>query len=242
MFFISIYLNMDKLLNIVKKFIEKLTIFTTSYSINAFSGPLSIKEEEYYIDRLLDGDKDARNILIEHNLRLVAHIVKKYETKNISADDLISIGTIGLIKGIDSYNKSKGVKLTTYAAKCAENEILMYFRSNKKHNNTVSLNDVIAHDKDGCDITLIDVIEEKKEDINTTLQYKDNIKQLSKYLDVLNDREFKIIKMRYGLFNEKERTQKEIAKLLHISRSYVSRIEKRALIKMLREFIKHNNI
>ena len=233
---------MKRLIIIIKEYIKKLMLLTTSYSLNVFDSPLSLKEEEYYVDRLLDGDKDARNILIERNLRLVAHIVKKYETKNISTDDLISIGTIGLIKGIDSYNKERGVKLTTYAAKCAENEILMYFRSNKKHNNTVSLNDVIAHDKDGCDITLIDIIEENTEDINKSLEYKDNIKHLSKYLNVLNDREFLIIKMRYGLYNEEEKTQKEIAKQLHISRSYVSRIEKRALIKMLREFIKHNNI
>ena len=233
---------MKRLIIIIKEYIKKLMLLTTSYSLNVFDSPLSLKEEEYYVDRLLDGDKDARNILIERNLRLVAHIVKKYETKNISTDDLISIGTIGLIKGIDSYNKERGVKLTTYAAKCAENEILMYFRSNKKHTNTVSLNDVIAHDKDGCDITLIDIIEENTEDINKALEYKDNIKHLSKYLNVLNDREFLIIKMRYGLYNEEEKTQKEIAKQLHISRSYVSRIEKRALIKMLREFIKHNNI
>ena len=233
---------MQNIIYKLKEYIKKIMIFTTSYSLNVFDSPLSDSEEEYYIDRLLDGDKKARNKLIEHNLRLVAHIVKKYETKNISADDLISIGTIGLIKGIDSYNKSRGVKLTTYAAKCAENEILMYFRSNKKHNNTVSLNDIIAHDKDGCDITLIDVLGENTEDFNNTLEYKDNIKHLSKYLNVLNDRELLIIKMRYGLFNEEEKTQKEIAKQLHISRSYVSRIEKRALIKMLREFIKNNNV
>ena len=213
---------MKSIYNIIKRYFKRLMLFTTSYSINVFDSPLSDKEEQYYIDRLLDGDKNARNKLIEHNLRLVAHIVKKYESKNISSDDLISIGT--------------------YAAKCAENEILMYFRSNKKHNNTVSLNDIIAHDKEGNDIALIDVIEENTTDLNTTLEYKDNIKHLSKYLDVLNDREFLIIKMRYGLFNEEELTQKEIAKKLHISRSYVSRIEKRALIKMLREFIKHNNI
>ena len=233
---------MKDILKKLKEYFNKIMIFTTSYSLNVFDSPLSDSEEKYYIDRLLDGDKNARNILIEHNLRLVAHIVKKYETKNISADDLISIGTIGLIKGIDSYNKSRGVKLTTYAAKCAENEILMYFRSNKKHNNTVSLNDIIAHDKDGSDITLIDVLGENTEDYNNTLEYKDNIKHLSKYLTVLNDRELLIIKMRYGLFNEEEKTQKEIAKTLHISRSYVSRIEKRALIKMLREFIKNNNV
>ena len=242
MFFKCIYFNMKNILNIIKKYIKKIMILTTSYSLNVFDHPLSKEKEEYYIDRLLDGDKNARNILIEHNLRLVAHIVKKYESKNISSDDLISIGTIGLIKGIDSYNKSKGVKLTTYAAKCAENEILMYFRSNKKHNNTVSLNDIIAHDKDGNEITLIDVLKENKEDLNTTLEYKDNIKHLSKYLNVLNDRELLIIKMRYGILGNEEKTQKEIASALHISRSYVSRIEKRALIKMLREFIKHNNI
>lgn len=233
---------MKYLLNRIKEFINNLMIFTTSYSLNVFDKPLTNEEEEYYIDRLLSGDKEARNRLIEHNLRLVAHIVKKYESKNISSDDLISIGTIGLIKGIDSYNKNRGVKLTTYAAKCAENEILMYFRSNKKYNNTVSLNDVIAHDKDGGDITLIDVIEEKSINIDDNLLYKDNIKNLSKYLNVLNSRELEIIKMRYGLLNYDEMTQKEIAKKLHISRSYVSRIEKRALIKMLREFIKNKNI
>jgi RNA polymerase sporulation-specific sigma factor len=230
------------MINWIKKIIENIMIFTTSYSLNVFASPLSAEEEEYYINETLNGNKEARNKLIEHNLRLVAHIVKKYETTGNSADDLISIGTIGLIKGIDSYSKEKGVKLTTYAAKCAENEILMHFRSNKKYNNNISLNDVIAHDKDGGDITLIDVLGEYSENYETTIQNKDNIKNLSKYLNVLNDRELNIIKMRYGLLNEKEKTQKEIAKKLHISRSYVSRIEKRALIKMLREFIKNNNI
>ena len=223
-------------------FLKDIMLFTTSYSLNVFDPPLSQKEEDYYVERLLKGDKEARNKLITHNLRLVAHIVKKYETKNISADDLISIGTIGLIKGIDSYSPNKGVKLTTYAAKCAENEILMYFRSNKKYNNNISLNNVIGHDKDGGDITLIDVLEEHTENIENTLEYKDNIKNLSKYLNILNKRELEIIKMRYGLLNTDELTQNEIANKLHISRSYVSRIEKRALIKMLREFIKNNNI
>ena len=233
---------MKELLSKIRKYLKNLMIFTTSYSISVFKDPLSSEEEEYYIQELLKGNKEARNKLIEHNLRLVAHIVKKYETKNISSDDLISIGTIGLIKGIDSYNNERGVKLTTYAAKCAENEILMYFRSNKKYNNIVSLNDVIAHDKDGGDITLIDVLEEKTEPLEDTIEQKDNIKFLIKYLSKLNDREFEIIKKRYGLYGEKEQTQKEIADTLKISRSYVSRIEKRALIKMLREFIKNNNI
>ena len=228
--------------NKIKELLKNVMILTTSYSLNVFDKPLSIEEENKCIEGLLKGDKESRNKLIEHNLRLVAHIVKKYETKDISADDLISIGTIGLIKGIDSYSINKGVKLTTYAAKCAENEILMYFRSNKKYNNNISLEDIIGHDKDGGDITLMDVLKENSINIENTIEFKDNIRSLSKYLNVLNKRELEIIKMRYGLLNEEEKTQKEISKKLHISRSYVSRIEKRALIKMLREFIRNNNI
>ena len=224
----------------IKNFIKNIMIFTTSYSLNVFEEPLSSNEEEYYIKKHLEGDKEARGKLIIHNLRLVAHIVKKYETKGTSADDLISIGTIGLIKGIDSYSPNKGVKLTTYAAKCAENEILMFFRSNKKYSNNISLNDVIAHDKDGGDITLIDVLEEHTESLDKITEYKDNIMNLSKYLNVLSPRELEIIKMRYGLLNTNQKTQKEIAKKLHISRSYVSRIEKRAITKILREFIKND--
>ena len=228
--------------NKIKEFLKNMMILTTSYSLNVFDKPLSSEEENKCIEGLLKGDKESRNKLIEHNLRLVAHIVKKYETKDISADDLISIGTIGLIKGIDSYSINKGVKLTTYAAKCAENEILMYFRSNKKYNNNISLEDIIGHDKDGGDITLMDVLKENSINIENTIEFKDNIRSLFKYLNVLNKRELEIIKMRYGLLNEEEKTQKEISKKLHISRSYVSRIEKRALIKMLREFIRNNNI
>lgn len=227
----------NKLLN----FIKNLKLLTTSYSLNVFDMPLTIEEENYYIDKMLKGDKESRNKLIEHNLRLVAHIAKKYETKDNSQDDLISIGIIGLIKGIDSYNKNKGVKLTTYAAKCAENEILMHFRSNKKHLNNVSLNDIVAHDKDGGEISLIDILKEDNISLDTKIEQNDNIKNLKEYLKVLNKRELEIIIMRYGLFNTKEKTQKEIAKNLKISRSYVSRIEKRALIKMLRKFIQNNN-
>ena len=228
--------------NKIKEFLKNMMILTTSYSLNVFDKPLSSEEENKCIEGLLKGDKESRNKLIEHNLRLVAHIVKKYETKGVSADDLISIGTIGLIKGIDSYSINKGVKLTTYAAKCAENEILMYFRSNKKYNNNISLEDIIGHDKDGGDITLMDVLKENSTSIESTIEFKDNIRNLSKYLNILNKRELEIIKMRYGLLNEEEKTQKEISKKLHISRSYVSRIEKRALIKMLREFIKNNGV
>ena len=216
-----------------------MMILTTSYSLNVFDKPLSSEEENKCIEGLLKGDKESRNKLIEHNLRLVAHIVKKYETKDISADDLISIGTIGLIKGIDSYSINKGVKLTTYAAKCAENEILMYFRSNKKYNNNISLEDIIGHDKDGGDITLMDVLKENSINIENTIEFKDNIRSLSKYLNVLNKRELEIIKMRYGLLNEEEKTQKEVADLLGISQSYISRLEKKIMQRLRREMVRY---
>ena len=231
-----------KILKYIINYLKEIKLFTTSYSLNVFLEPLNEKEENECIELLEKKDKNARNKLIEHNLRLVAHIVKKYEDKTTNSDDLISIGTIGLIKGIDSYNKNKGVKLTTYAAKCIENEILMYFRSNKKNNNVISLNDIIAKTIDGNEISLIEMIETDDEDIGEKLELKDNIENLKKYLKVLNKRELKIIKMRYGLIGEEEKTQKEIADTMNISRSYVSRIEKRALIKILREFIKNNNI
>ncbi len=224
------------LLNIIKDMI----FFTGSYSNNVFPEPLSDEEEKIMIERMLNKDTEARNILIEHNLRLVAHIVKKFEQKNTSQDDLISIGTIGLIKGIDSYNDSKKTKITTYAARCIENEILMYFRSNKKSQNDVSLNDSIGYDKDGNEINLIDVLKDNSKDLTEIIHTKENIKLLSKYLNLLNKREKEIIVKRYGLLNQKEQTQKEIAKSLNISRSYVSRIEKRALTKILKEFIKNN--
>lgn len=222
--------------------LKTLVLFKTSYSNNVFKEPLNKEEEQKYIDLLLKGDKHARDILIEHNLRLVAHICKKYETTNIDNDDLISIGTIGLIKGIDSYREEKGTKITTYCAKCIENEILMFFRSNKKNNNNISLDEPIGYDKEGNDITILDVLKTPKVDYIETMYTKDNIKLLSKYLKTLSKREQEIIIKRYGLDNEDEKTQKEIAKDLGISRSYVSRIEKRALTKILREFIKSGKI
>lgn len=219
-------------------FLKTLMLFKTSYSNNVFKEPLAKDEEEKYINLLLKGDKDARDKLIEHNLRLVAHITKKYENSNIDSDDLISIGTIGLIKGIDSYSKKHGTKITTYCAKCIENEILMFFRSNKKNNNTISLDDPIGYDKEGNDITILDILKTPKPDYIEDMYIKDNIKLLGKYLNNLSKREKEIIIRRYGLLNHDEQTQKEIAKDLNISRSYVSRIEKRAVTKILREFIK----
>ena len=217
-----------------------LSFSTGSYSINVFPNPLSSGEEEKLIGEMKLGNKDARAKLIEHNLRLVAHIVKKFERIEKINDDLISIGTIGLIKGIDSFKPDKKNKLTTYVARCIENEILMYFRSNKKNLNNVSLNDAIGHDSEGNEISLMDVIKSDDEDIAEALHRNDNINNLDLYLGILTPREKDIIIKRYGLFDFDELTQKEIADQMHISRSYVSRIEKRAISKIYRECKKKN--
>lgn len=222
----------------ILNFFKGLFFFTGSYSNNVFPPTLGDEEEKKCIELMKKGDKEARNKLIEHNLRLVAHIVKRFEGKNISTDDLISIGTIGLIKGIDSYNPEKKIKITTYIAKCAENEILMYFRSNKKYSNDISLNDAIGSDEVGNEISLIDVIPSNEEELPNIIFKNMNVELLHKYLDVLSPREKDIIIKRYGLYNSDIYTQKDVAKLLSISRSYVSRIEKRALAKLYKEFYK----
>lgn len=218
--------------------LKGMIFFTGSYSNNVFLDPLSPEEEDKYVKLMLNGDQKARNKLIEHNLRLVAHIVKKFDSKENMTDDLISIGTIGLIKGIDTYKDNKKTKITTYAARCIQNEILMYYRANKKSNNDVSFSDSIGYDKEGNEINLIDVIEDKSIDLIDLISTKDNVNELKKYLNILNKREKDIIAKRYGLNKAQEMTQKEIAAQMHISRSYVSRIEKRALTKILKEFIK----
>ena len=227
----------------MKKFLQFLFkdffIFCAAYSNNIFPDPLDKEEEEKCIELLRIGDKNARDKLIEHNLRLVAHIVKKYEN-NTDSDDLISIGTIGLIKGIDSYSKSHNTRITTYIARCIENEILMYFRNNKKHSKNISINESIGFDKEGNEITILDILKTDNPDYLKDIHTKNNLVLLKKYFNVLNSREKEIIIKRYGLNNSDELTQKEIAKELGISRSYVSRIEKRALTKMLKEFIKNN--
>ena len=224
------------IINILKNFL----FFTGSYSNNVFQEPLSEQEEEYYINELEKGSIEARNKLIEHNLRLVAHIVKKFEKNNNDTDDLISIGTIGLIKGIDSFKKEKNIKITTYCARCIENEILMYFRSIKKSNNNISLNDYIGLDKDGNEISLLDILPDNNIPLEEKIDKDINIELLLDYINLLNKREKEIIIKRYGLYNNKSYTQKEIADNLNISRSYVSRIEKRALTKLLRSFHKKN--
>ena len=206
-----------------------------TYYINVFPDVLSKEEELILLNEMKLGNNDARSKLIEHNLRLVAHIVKKFESIDNNQDDLISIGTIGLIKGIDSFKIDKNNRLTTYVARCIENEILMYFRSNKKNKLNVSLNDSIGTDKDGNEINLIDVIKSNDKELNELINEKNNNKLLNRIINKLDEREKEIIIKRYGLFNTKEYTQKEIAKMLNISRSYVSRIEKRAISKLYKE-------
>ncbi len=198
----------------------------------SFPKPLSAAEEREYLRRFADGDTEARNVLIERNLRLVAHIVKKYYTQESEQDDLISIGTIGLIKGISSYRPEKNTRLATYAAKCIENEILMYFRSRRKLQNEVSLSDSIDTDKDGNSLYLIDVVG-VDDTMYADLQDKEDCVLIRRLVrECLTPREREIVSLRYGLGGHAPRTQREVAAKLGISRSYVSRIEKRALEKL----------
>lgn len=202
----------------------------------SFPPPLSAAREEELLTKSRNGDLDARNTLIEHNLRLVAHIVKKYYNSGADQDDLISIGTIGLIKAVSTFNADKGIHLATYAARCIENEILMFFRNQKKSSQDVFISDPIDTDKDGNALTLIDVIADGS-DIAEEIDTKIKLEKLRVILSgCLDEREKKIIEMRYGLYGGEELTQRDIAKKLGISRSYVSRIEKSALEKLRRQF------
>lgn len=198
-----------------------------------FPEPLSPEEEVEYIEKMKLGDEEARNILIERNLRLVAHISKKYSTTNIDQDDLISIGSIGLIKAINSFDNGKNIRLATYAARCIDNEILMFIRTSKKTKAEVFLNESIGKDKDDNEITLLDVIEQEETSIDEEIDLKFKIKELyNKMKQVLKDREIDIINLRFGLNGKKPKTQHEIASMLGISRSYVSRIETKAINKL----------
>lgn len=210
-----------------------------STSATTFPKPLSPKEESECIERMCEGDESAKNKLIEHNLRLVAHVAKKYnQVPGTDADDLISIGTIGLIKGISSFDGTKNTKLATYAARCIENEILMHIRSGKKLQNEVSLSECLGHDSEGNEITFMDILTAEEVDVAELADLNIDIKKLYQYIDeVLNEREKKIIRLRYGL-SGKAVTQRQIAKHMNISRSYVSRIEKKALIKLFARFNK----
>lgn len=213
-------------------------IFGVGYiqSGNLFPEPLSLEEEKKYLEKMKAGDENARNILIERNLRLVAHVAKKYSTSNVDQDDLISIGSIGLIKGINSFDTEKSFKLATYVAKCIENEILMYLRSNKKRGADVYLNEPIGKDKDDNEVTLQEVLENSDRNIEDIVDLKLKIKLLyDKMRKILKSREKLIIELRFGLNGDKPKTQKEIAKMMNISRSYVSRIESKAIGKLAKE-------
>ena len=208
--------------------------------MKTFSQPLSALEEAYYLQQLKEGNseeaKQARNILIERNLRLVAHIAKKYQNVDEDMEDLISIGTIGLIKAVSSFDAGKG-KLSTYASRCIDNELLMLLRTKKKSSREVSLFEPIGTDKEGNEINLLDIIEHEQEDITEQMELYENTKKLIGLLDkLLTAREKEIIFLRYGLACGREVTQREIGEMLHISRSYVSRIEKRALQKLREGF------
>ncbi|MCX0384326.1 RNA polymerase sporulation sigma factor SigK [Clostridium perfringens] len=217
-------------------------IFLTGYVTgnSTFPKPLNEKEEKIYLERLKDGDVEAKRVLVERNLRLVAHIVKKYSSNYQNSkemDDLISIGTIGLIKAIDSFDTNKGIRLATYAAKCIDNEILMFFRNTKKTKGEVFLQDPIGVDKEGNEICLIDILSSDSDSVLEAVENSLQVKELYKKMaDVLSPREKEIIQMRYGLLDGDIKTQREIAGILGISRSYVSRIEKKALKKLNKEF------
>lgn len=199
----------------------------------SFPKPLSAEEERKYIELYKSGDKHAKEVLIEHNLRLVAHIAKKYTGSVRDSEDIISIGTIGLIKGISSFDPSKGTRLATYVARCVDNEILMLMRAQKKTQGDISLNETIGTDKEGNQIMLIDVMKCDNADIFDEINSDIQVRQLYKNIkDELDDRERKVILLRYGLSGKRCHTQKEVAKMLNISRSYVSRIEKKAVGKL----------
>ena len=214
--------------------ISSVTLLLSYISGNSsFPKPLSAKDEQFYIERYKNGDMAARDVLIEHNLRLVAHIAKKYSNSNEDNEDIISIGTIGLIKGITSFDPSKGTRLATYAARCVDNEILMLMRTQKKTQGDVSLSETIGVDKEGNQIMLIDILKSDTADIfdkiNTDIQVRQLYENIKSELD---ERERKVIILRYGIGGTKAYTQREVAKLLNISRSYVSRIEKKAIGKL----------
>ena len=216
----------------------KSAILVVGYiqSSNLFPEPLTQAEEALYLKQLKEGNEEARNILIERNLRLVAHVAKKYSTSNVDTDDLISIGSIGLIKGINSFNVDKGSKLSTYISRWIYNEILMYLRSTKKLQNEVYLNDTIGEDKDSNVVTLQEVLIADEKTIDEQVDLKLQIKRLySKISSILKDREKTIINLRFGLDGNKPKTQNEIAQEMGISRSYVSRIETKAIGKLAKE-------
>lgn len=220
---------------------ELYLLFGYIQNVNSFPQPLTAEEEQYYLEEYRKGNEDAKNILVERNLRLVAHIVKKYMNTGREIDDLISIGTIGLIKAIITFDEDKGTRLATYAARCIENEILMTIRAAKKTKTEVSLHDPIGVDKEGNEISLIDILGSDSDIILDEVELKIQIKKLYQRMETsLKKREKLVIELRYGLLNGISKTQREIADMLGISRSYVSRIENRAIKKLYKELYSEN--
>ena len=209
--------------------------------MKTFLTPLSTQEENAYLRRMASGDREAKRKLVEHNMRLVAHVAKKYYNSEDDMEDMISIGTIGLLKAVDTYNPGKGSKLATYAARCIDNELLMYFRGKKKRAKDISIYESIGTDKEGNQIHLFDVLEEETVDVVEQMEHEKDLATLRRLLpSVLSDREYQIISMRYGIGRNAHITQREAAQRLGISRSYVSRIEKKALGKLREAFFAQN--
>lgn len=218
---------------LILQFLGKITFFTGALlGKNSFPKPLSTEEEREYLKRVSQGDKEAKDILVKHNMRLVAHIVKKY-TGAAETDDLISVGSIGLIKAISTYKEGHGTTLATYTARCIENEILMLIRANKKHKNNLSLHDPVGVDKDGNELTLLDLLFDREEGVYEDVERLVQREKLLKHIRlVLSDREFTVVCLRYALKGGVPLPQREVANMLKISRSYISRIEKKALEKL----------
>lgn len=205
--------------------------------MKTFLSPLTLQEEKEYLRQMNDGSLAAKHVLIERNMRLVAHVAKKYQNVNEEMEDLISIGTIGLMKAVDTFREDRGSRLATYAARCIDNELLMYFRSRRKNAKGVSLYEPIGTDKEGNQIHLMDIVENTEPDVIELMEMDKNVRRLYELLpQVLSERERQIICLRYGLMTDQPVTQREIAQKLHISRSYVSRIEKKALEKLRNQF------
>lgn len=224
------------LLGAVALVLRGVMLLVSYITSDTFPQPLSPQEEKYYLNLLSRGDEDARRILIERNLRLVAHVVKKFENNSVDKEDLISIGTIGLIKAINTFNASRGARLATYAAKCVENEILMHIRASKKKGQEVFLQDPIGVDRDGNEICLLDILGSNPDEVLDQVELILLDEKLKRIIKKLNSRERKVLLMRYGLEGGKRQTQREVAAELGISRSYVSRIEKKILQKIADEF------